>query len=235
MIHFIVRIRPWAALAVAISVPSLSAQMGGGMGRGNGSAAAGGLGAYAGMADGLGMGMMAAGPVVGSDGTAYVLREAAAASMPMGGGASTATRQLIAINPTTGAQNWSVSLTGTMLSVPVLGKGGTIYLTTSEPSFMANAGAGGRSASLVIISSTATSAAVQNQISIPGDVLSAPQVTPDGQTVFVISTDMSQMLQAYSGATQFAGSVLYAYSASGQLKFKVQLSQAQAGTTMPRM
>ena len=234
MPHFLFRVRFWAALTAVMCVPMLPAQMSGGMGRGTGSAASGGLGSYAGMADGMGAGMMAAGPVVGPDGTAYVLRTTTAAATPMGGGTSASTRQLVAINPSTGAQSWSVTLTGTMLSVPVLGKGGAIYLTASEPSFMTNAGTNGRTSTLIIVSATATSAAVQNQIAIPGDVLSAPQVTPDGQTVYVIASDMSEMLAAYSGSSQFAGSVLYAYSAGGQLKFKVQLSPGQ-GTSMPHM
>jgi outer membrane protein assembly factor BamB len=235
MPNFTIAVRSLATLAVAAAAPMLSAQMGGGMGRGVGSTASGGIGMYSSMADGMGMGMMASGPAVGADGTAYVLRDATASATPMGSGVSTATRQLVAINPATGAQNWSVSLTGTMLSVPVLGKAGAIYLTASEPPFMANAGANGRTSSLIVISSTGSSAAVQSQIAVPGDILSTPQVTPDGQTIYVISTDMPQMLQAYNGSSQFAGSVLYAYSASGQLKFKVQLSQGQGTSSMPHM
>ena len=165
---------------------------------------------------GAGMGDMAAGPAVGTDGTAYVVRETA---VPVGTQRTTQ-QQLVAINPADGKANWSLQIDGSMISQPVPAKDGTILLTTSEPNGGPNATV---KAALVIVAPAATSARVQARVPIGGDMLSAPVMTPDGQTIYVIAVDMPGMAtgsQTVSTGTTF----LYAfYPGTGNLKFKFQL------------
>jgi len=210
-----------------------------GMGSGMGGGMNGGMqGGMSGM--GSGNGMMTSGPVVGSDGTAYVVRQVGGTSQQMVGGTQQATKtELVALNPQNGTANWTLEIDGTMISEPVLAKDGTIFLTTSEPGMNGGAEQGGGMHSsnnstsntkpaLVIVTATVTSARVQNRVEIDADVLSAPRITPDGQTVYVAATQMPGMVSnASTSAT--GGSTLYAFGPTGSLKFKVQLAQFQIG------
>jgi outer membrane protein assembly factor BamB len=157
---------------------------------------------------------------VGADGTAYVLRQTVVQGMM--GGSSTVKNELVAINPSNGNVNWALQIDGAMISGPVLAKDGTILLTTSEPEMMTGAAAAA-SPALLIVAPSATSARVQARVPIASDVLSLPVVTPDGQTIYVVGTDMPAATMA--GLTASAGNTfLYAFlPGSGNLKFKVQL------------
>jgi outer membrane protein assembly factor BamB len=169
---------------------------------------------------GVGMATMASGPAVGPDGTAYVLRQTAASGMM--GSQSAIKTELVAINPSNGKVNWALQIDGTMISTPVLAKDGTILLTTSEPEMMTGTAAVTAPA-LVIVAPTATSARVQARVTIDSDMLSLPVMTPDGQTIYVVGTDMPDTQMR--GWTTAAGSTyLYAFfPGTGSLKFKVQL------------
>ena len=246
------------ALLATVLVPLGFAQMNGGMGGGgmmgpgtpsNGSAGMGsgmGGGMNGGMQGGMsGMGseagMMSSGLVVGSDGTAYVLRQTGGTSQQMMGGTQQATKtELVALNPLNGNTNWKLEITGTMISEPVLAKDGTIFLTTSEPGMDSDTERGGGMHSsnnstsnakpaLLIITATVSSARVQNRVEIDADVLSTPRLTPDGQTIYVVATQMAQMMGNTSSTSATGGSTLYAFGPGGNLKFKVQLAQFQTG------
>jgi outer membrane protein assembly factor BamB len=194
------RVRRWALLTTALATAA-SAQMvgtGGVMG---------------------GMGAMAFGPAVGPDGTAYVLRQTVVAGMM--GSQSAVKNELVAINPSNGAVNWALQIDGTMTSAPVLAKDGTILLTLSEPGMMT--GTAASTPALLIVASTATSARVQARVPVDSDVLSQPVTTPDGQTIYVVGTDMPSTPMRGQGAST-GTTFLYAFfPGTGSLKFKVQL------------
>jgi hypothetical protein len=167
-----------------------------------------------------GMGAMAFGPAVGPDGTAYVLRQTVVAGMM--GGQSAVKNELVAINPSNGAVNWALQIDGTMTSAPVLAKDGTILLTLSELGMMTGTAAASTPV-LLIVAPTATSARVQARVPIDSDMLSQPVTTPDGQTIYVIGTDMPSTPIRSQGAST-GTTFLYAFfPGMGNLKFKVQL------------
>jgi hypothetical protein len=167
-----------------------------------------------------GMGAMAFGPAVGPDGTAYVLRQTAVAGMM--GSQATVKNELVAINPSNGAVNWALQIDGTMTSAPVLAKDGTILLTLSEPGMMTGTAAASTPA-LLIVAPTATSARVQARVPVDSDMLSQPVTTPDGQTIYVVGTDMPSTPMRGQGAST-GTTFLYAFfPGTGSLKFKVQL------------
>jgi outer membrane protein assembly factor BamB len=204
----------WILLAVIVTTGFAQMRGGGAMGSlGSGSATEmSGLGA--------GMGNMMFGPAVGPDGTAYVLRQTVVTGMM--GSNSTVKNELVAINPSNGNVNWTLQIDGAMISGPVLAKDGTILLTTSEPEMMTGTTAS-TSPALVIVAPTATSARVQARVPVASEMLSLPVVTPDGQTIYVVGTDMPDTpmmgLAAPTGTT-----FLYAFfPGTGSLKFKVQL------------
>ena len=167
---------------------------------------------------GAAMDSMAPGPVVGSDGTAYVLRQTAVTS----GSQQTIQNELVAISPSSGKVNWALAIAGTMISGPVLGKDGTILLTISEPHQFVSSSTSAQSA-LVIVAPSATSARVQARVVIDSYLLSTPVMSPDGQTIYVIATEMPGMVAG--SQTISAGSRwLYAFGpGTGSFKFKVQL------------
>jgi outer membrane protein assembly factor BamB len=202
-----------AALAVC-GFAQMRGGIPGGM-SGTGSSATTGMSGLGG-----GMGVMANGPAVGPDGTAYVLRQTSTIGM-MGSQSSTKT-ELVAINPSNGKVNWALQVDGTMISTPVLAKDGTILLTTSEPEMMTG-GTATAAPALLIIAPTATSARIQARVTIDSDLLSLPVVTPDGQTIYVMGTDMPDA--PIRGMTASTGTTyLYAFfPGTGNLKFKVQL------------
>ena len=242
------RVAVLATALVQLGFAQMNGGMGGGM-MGSGTPSNGATGMGSGMGGGMqggmsgmgsGNGMMASGPVVGSDGTAYVKRQAGGTSQQMMGGTQQATKtELVALNPQNGTTNWTLEINGAMISEPVLAKDGTIFLTTSEPGMNGGTEQGGGMHSsnnstsntkpaLVIITATVTSARVQNRVELDADVLSTPRITPDGQTVYVVATDMPDMTSNASTSTT-GGSTLYAFGPAGNLKFKVQLAQFQVG------
>jgi outer membrane protein assembly factor BamB len=167
---------------------------------------------------GGGMAAMATGPAVGPDGTAYVLRQTSTTGM-MGSQSATKT-ELVAINPSNGKVNWALQIDGAMTPTPVLAKDSTILLTTSEPEMMTGGTATAASA-LLIIAPTATSARIQARVTIDSDMLSLPVVTPDGQTIYVMGTDMPDATDTRHD--RFDRHHVPICPGTGSLKFKVQL------------
>ena len=182
----------------------------------------GGMMGFFGMGSGTGMGNMMSGPAVGADGTAYMIRSSNSTTT---GGSQQAV--LMAINPQNGNTNWSLPMDGTIMSAPVLAKDGTMFLTTSG-AFMGFTTTSQKPA-LMIISATPTAATVLHRVEIDADVLSVPQLTPDGQTVYVVAADMPGLTNGSSTTVSTGSSTLYAFSPGGSLKFKVQLGQFQMG------
>lgn len=234
--------------------PLAPAQM---MGGGNGpSVAPGGSGpymemfqtmnAFGSMGSGMGVGMTED-LTVDADGTAYVIR--AVATTPSTGSATpTATWQyeLAAVSPVDGTLEWKLTIPGGRVSHPRLASDGRIFLTVDNfQMFYANYLSGGMMMSqsqaqandgqLVIVSHTASSAAIDATIQTTSDVLSAPRIAADNATgsyvVYVVGYDMMSWTQgsgASSGTFAPGNKVLYAYLPDGTLKFSVQLAQAAA-------
>jgi len=200
------------ASVTVLAFAQMNGTSGGRMTGPTGSAAA-----MAGSFTGMGDAGMGGGPVVGSDGTAYVFRRSASTMM----GQSTTKTELIAVNPSSGKINWSLQIDGTMVSEPVLAKDGSILVTTSAPAI--GSATSTAKPSLLIIAPGTTSARVQARIPIDADVLSSPVATPDGQTIYVVASDMpASMMRNQSGGT--ITTYLYAFfPGTGNLKFKVQL------------
>lgn len=202
------RLFTYSAILIGITLPAFGQMMGPGIGIGTGRMAGT---ATSSVMSGY-MGSLAVGP----DGTAYLVRAASSNSIGMMGAASGGA-VLIAVNPQTGKANWKAPISGTMISQPVLGAAGaTIYLTTSEPPFLGST-ATAQPALLIVTASSG----VVNRISIAADMLSAPTVSADGQTVYVLATDVG----GFTTAGMTGTGTLYAFSPTGTLKFKVQLSQ----------
>jgi|GEM_PF-5087323 len=223
------------ALVSVLAAVSL-AQMGGGMmgcgyGNGYGSMMGGSLG---GMMGGSLSGMMGGGSglAVGTDGTLYITRSATTAQ---GQVLQTPTTQLAAIDPN-GTPKWTVPINAGSASQPALGKDGTLFVTTSDwlnwmYDWMYNRStpAAGTTSNLLVIKPGATSASVTT-VPLAGQVASAPQIATDnagGYVVYVVTVDGFHGTGFNTSTT--SGTYLYAFSPTGTLKYRLQLSQGGYG------
>ena len=238
------RITYIAALAIAFQAVS-AAQMGGGtMGGGRGSSSGnGGMmggngngtsngminGSIGGMMSGALAGMMggSSGLTIGSDGTLYITRSAASQNQM----SQNPNSQLAAID-TNGNAKWTLPFNATA-SQPALGKDGMLFVTTSDWMNWMYSGTSTTASSkpnLLIVKPGSTSATIQTTISLQGDMASAPQIGTDnagGYIVYVVTVDMPDGNTPSMNST--AGTYLWAFSPSGALKYKLQLSQAGIG------
>ncbi len=235
------------ALAFAVAVPLAFSQMGGGMGGGMGSGSGmpggsgtsgsgmPGSGAGGGMLGGgmpggmMGAGMEMAGPAVGPDGTAYVLRRTVVTTQANNTLAQVKT-ELVAINVKDGNAKWTLGIDGWMVSEPAFGKDGRIFVTTSA------GGASTAKSALLVVIADQLSARIANRVEVGADVLSAPRIASDdaGYVVYVIASEMGRgMMDTDATSDSQAGSTLYAFLPDGREKFKVQLFQG-TGSPGPR-
>jgi len=174
------------------------------------------------------------GPTVGPDGNAYLVVTTVQPATTAA--AATSATQLISVGPAgNGKVNWSLPLTASYISAPAFGASGSglLFLTTSEPVIMPMAATATTATpvaqkppALLIISVTPTSAHIAATVNIAANTLSAPQVSPDGQTIYVGQTSPYLTPGTTPGtiATVTAASAtLYAYSTTGTLKNSVKL------------
>lgn len=213
-----------------------TAQMGGMRGAPGGA----GNGSLGGMMGGSLYSMMGGGSglTIGSDGTLYLMR-----SVPGQGQSNpTASTQLAAIDAN-GNPKWTLPIAGSSASQPALAKDGTLFVTTSDWlnwmydwMFSRSVPTTESTASLLVIKAGATSAAIVTTVPLAGQIASAPQIATDSTgnyVVYVVSVD------AFSGTgfnnTSTAGSYLYAFSTTGALKYKLQLSQGGSVPMGPGM
>lgn len=248
-----------ALLLAAVLATVTFAQMGGGMGNGMGNGTGNGMmgpgnstptgtnGMGQGMANGMGspMGMSGAmgsremmdGPTVGPDGTVYLVRRASTSTSSGQGMMQSTTGsskyELVAISPVNGAAKWKLEVTGTMVSEPVLGKDGKIFLAASDfvmngqnqSGGMMNPGsstaATGKSR-LLTVTAYPTTATISNTITVDSDVLSAPRTADDSGSYVVYATgfEMGTDSDAIASGTK----TLYAFTPSGQIKFSVKIN-----------
>ncbi len=231
-----------AALAIVFQAVS-AAQMGGGMmgsgtgsGRGNGGMMGGngtsnGMmnGSIAGMMSGALAGMMggSSGLTIGSDGTLYITRSVASQNQM----SRNPNSQLAAID-TNGNAKWTLPFNATA-SQPALGKDGMLFVTTSDWMNWMYSGTSTTTSSkpsLLIVKPGSASATIQTTIPLQGDMASAPQIGTDnagGYIVYVVTVDMPDGSTPSTNST--AETYLWAFSPSGALKYKLQLSQACMG------
>ena len=245
------------SLALLLFSASIAvAQMGGGMGNGGGpmhgqgtdansGMGPGGMGA-GGMGPGGGMGMgsgMMNDLAVGPDGTAYILSRTGTPQTGgmMQSGNNSRKTELVALDLRNGAEKWKIEVDAEMVSEPVFGKDGRIFVTAADVRGQGTQGGGmmtpgtsgvTRKAQLLVIVPAATSASVMAKTDVDSDVLSAPRVAPDdagGYVVYATGFEMSGMGRNdddRDGATSGQRD-LYAFTPDGRVKFKVKIGQAQ--------
>ena len=222
MIRTILRLFVMTLIVTAAS----SAQMGGGM-------MGGSLG---GMMGGSLSGMMGGGSglTIGPDGTLYLVRSAAAPS------SQTVTTQLAAIDPG-GNVKWTLPINSGTASQPALGSDGTLFVTTSDwlnwmfnwmynGIYSVSPAADPDAANLVVVRPGAASATVIATVPLAGHVASAPQIATDnagGYVVYVVTADAMNGNGLNNSPN--SGSYLYAFSPTGALKYRLQLSQSGMG------
>ncbi len=191
------------------------------------------------MGSGMGFGMTGD-LAVGADGTAYAIRAIASSSSMMGSSSSQAWQyELDAISPANGSVLWRLQISGGRISQPVLTTDGLILLTVDDyQMFQPNLLTGGwmmnsnqsqsTGGHLLVISHTATSAAVAVKIAIASDMLSAPLLAANpagGYLIYVVGFDVTSMQTSSPSSISPPKKTLYAYTSGGALKFSVNLSQ----------
>ncbi len=213
------------------------AQMGGMRGGYGGIMGGNSLG---GMLGGSLSGMMGGGTglSIGTDGTLYITRSVPAQSQST----QPASTQLAAIDPN-GNVKWTLSVNSSSASQPAIGKDGMLFVTTSDWlnwmydwMYTRSIPSAGSTPNLLVIRPDATSATIIATVPLTGQIASSPQIAADNAgsyAVYVVCVD------AISGSilntTATAGSYLYAFSPTGTLKYKLQLSQGGSGIMGPGM
>ena len=212
------------------------AQMGG-MRGGYGGMVGSSLG---GMMGGSLSGMMGGGTglTIGTDGTLYITRSAQA----QGQSTQPVTSQLAAID-VNGNVEWTLPIASSSASQPAMGKDGTLFITTSDWlnwmydwMYSRSIPAAGTTANLLVIKPGTSSASLIATVPLTGQLASAPQIATDNAgnyVVYVVCVD------AFSGSTlntsATSGTYLDAFSPTGTLKYKLQLSQGGSGMMGPGM
>jgi len=220
-----------------------SGQQGGSMGSGgmSGQMMASGMGA------GMGGGMMD-GPAVGPDGTAYVVRRAdtpATSGQVMPPGQGQIRHELVAISPLDGKPRWTLVIQAGRISEPAVARDGKIFLAVDETPMGMQGQPGGmmspgtqttpNKAKLITVTAGPSSAQIQYTVEVDSDVLSAPKIATDTAGNYVVYAYGMEMAGMGSRNTDDRDSIpagerdLYAFDSDGRLKFRVKLSQAQAG------
>ena len=204
---------------------SCYAQMGG-IRAGYGNTVGGSLG---GMMGGTLSAMMGggAGLTVGADGTLYITR-----SVQSQGQSNHTVTQLAAIDAN-GKAKWTLPIDSDSASQPALGKDGTLFVTTNDWSdwmYSKTLPAAGSTPTLLVIKPGTTSATVIATIHLTGQMASAPQIAADSAgnyVVYVISVDAFTATGMNNTST--SGTYLNAFSPTGTLKYRIQLSQGGSG------
>jgi hypothetical protein len=189
------------------------------------------------MSGAMGSREMMDGPTVGPDGTVYVVRLASTSTSSQGMMSSNGSSkyELVAISPVNGSTKWKLEIAGTMVSEPVLGKDGKIFLTASNFAMNGRSQAGGGATNsgtstnttgksrLLIVTALPTTAAISGTIAVDSDVLSAPTIADDSGSyaVYVTGFEMGNDNDAIASGTK----TLYAFTPSGQIKFSVRINQ----------
>jgi hypothetical protein len=172
---------------------------------------------------------------IGPDGTLYITRSAAA----QGQGQSNDT-QLAAID-TNGIAKWTLSINSSSASQSALGKDGTLFVTTFVTTsdwltwmynwmYSRSVPSTGTTPKLLIVQPDATSATVVHTVALVGQVASAPRIATDnagGYIVYVVTIDGFNGTGFNNSST--SGTYLYAFSHTGGLKYRLQLSQGGVG------
>lgn len=241
-----------ATLLALVLTTVAFAQMGGGMGNGNGGGMMGpgtpgmtgmspgqGMGSGMGMSGAMGSREMMDGPTVGPDGTVYVVRFASTSTTNQGmmnPGTGTSQYELVALSPLNGLAKWKLGVTGTMVSEPALGKDGKIFMTASDFVMGGHGESGGGmmnpgtstastgKSRLIVVTAYPTTASITSTIELDSNVLSAPKVTEEATnyTVYVTGFEMGA---DEKDAVASGQKTLYAFTPAGGLKFSVKINQ----------
>ena len=179
-----------------------------------------------------GMGSMMQAPVVGPDGTIYILKTqvTAGASGMMGGTAANVNTQLVAM--LAGSVSWTLNLDGWMVSKPVLTPDGNILLTESfPPDFVfglsgSQTNAQDQNAKLLVITPMGNTAQIVAETLVDTDALSTPGIValPNGSyEILVTGFDMGGMMGAlFNGSFNSSQKIsLCTFDPSGNLLSEV--------------
>lgn len=244
-----------AALLALVQTTLVFAQMGGGMGSGNGGGMMGpgnpgapgttgmnlgqGMGSGMGMSGAMGSREMMDGPTVGPDGTVYVVRLASAATTNQGmfsPSTIAAKYELVAISASNGLTKWKVEITGAMVSEPALGKDGKIFMTASDFVMGGQSQSGGG----MMNPGASTTAARKSRLIV---VTAYPASASISNTIELDSdvlsapkvTDEANGYTVYVTGFEMGANdmdavtsgqkTLYAFTSAGNLKFSVKINQ----------
>jgi outer membrane protein assembly factor BamB len=152
----------------------------------------------------------------------------------MNPGTGTSQYELVALNPLNGTPKWKLAITGTMVSEPVLGKDGKIFMTASDFAMNGQGQSGGMMNSgtstttsgksrLLIVTPYPTTASITATITVDSDVLSAPRTAADGSGSYVIYATGFEM-GTDTDAIASGQKTLYAFTPAGATKFTVKLN-----------
>ena len=179
-----------------------------------------------------GMESMMRGPVVGPDGTVYLLKTNVTLGPGgmMGGTAANVKTQLVAISA--GSVSWTLELDGWMVSRPVFAPDGNILLSESFPPDSAfglavpQVNVQDRDAKLLIITPTGSSAQISTQTQVDTDALSEPRIvtlTDGSYHILATGFDMGGMMDAFfNGRASSRQKIsLYTFDALGNLLSEV--------------
>jgi hypothetical protein len=133
-----------------------------------------------------------------------------------------------------GSAKWKLEITGTMVSEPVLGKDGKIFLTASDFVMNGQSQSGGMmntgpsnattgKSRLLIVTANPTTASISSTITVDSDVLSAPKTSDDSGSYVVYATGFK--MGADGDAIASGTKMLYASTPSGQIKFNVRINE----------
>jgi len=162
------------------------------------------------------------GPTVGPDGNAYAVVTTVQTTTT----SVTSKMELVSVGPSgnSGQPNWALPIDGTFVSAPAFStanKGFWIILTTSEPTILPLASAGAtpvaaKEPMLYIIPVISGLVGTPLKVPITANTLSAPQVSPDGQTIYFIAQTSPFFTPGTTTSITPASATLYAYSLSGK-------------------
>jgi outer membrane protein assembly factor BamB len=244
-----------AALLALVLTTLVFAQMGGGMGSGNGGGMMGpgnpgtpgttgmnpgqGMGSGMGMSGAMGSREMMDGPTVGPDGTVYVVRLASAATTNQGmmsPSTSASKYELVAISASNGLTKWKVEITGTMVSEPALGKDGKIFMTASDFVMSGQSQSGGGMMNPGTSTTTARKSRLIIVTAYPASASISNTIELDSDVLSApkVTDDAANYTVYVTGFEMGANDMdavasgqktLYAFTPVGNLKFSVKINQ----------
>ncbi len=153
----------------------------------------------------------------------------------MNPGTGTPQYELVALSPVSGAANWKLAITGTMVSEPCVGQGrqdlhDCLGLRDERPDPVrrrddepGTATASTGKSRLIIVTAYATMATITATITTDSNVLSAPKIADDAGSYVVYVTGFEMGVDDKDSVAS-GQKTLYAFTPAGATKFSVKLN-----------